>query len=210
MRPAENLLDVCRALRGESDAGLVVPERIAQISILIQRLVHHIPCEHLPGIVPHHAIDMFLKQPRQLTRREMTLGQPIGIVAIPKPGNGRGLSSRAPAQTEPVRRLGESRRPRIRPQHPPFHRVFWLQHVELAGQSGRVGGFGELRGDELRCSPATHCDPQPGAKFVACHDALNKDALKTASDNKANVKAFHELAQLQMRAISLNSRQENL
>src|ERR1017187_3469720 len=50
MRPAKSLLDIRSALSRQSDAGLVVPERILDKAARIQSLIHHIPGEDLAGI----------------------------------------------------------------------------------------------------------------------------------------------------------------
>lgn len=83
MRPTEHLLNVLRSLLGKSYAGLVVPERFAYVSLLIQSFVDNIPRKNLPCVVSHYASDVFVEKPRELLGCEVTLRQPIRVVVVP-------------------------------------------------------------------------------------------------------------------------------
>ncbi len=81
--PAKHLLQVLRSLLGKSNAGLVLPERVMHISVLVQSFVDDVPREDVPGVVSHHSIDVLLKKRRQLPFCNVTLRRPIRIVASP-------------------------------------------------------------------------------------------------------------------------------
>ena len=144
MCPAKHLLDVgCSFLR-PSDAGLVVPQGIAHISVLIQAFVDHIPREDLAPIVLHHPGDVFAQKARQLPGRKVTLRQPIGVVTAPDQAMAADLHLVGLREANHLVALAKVVGGLIRPQDRPLHRVFRLHHAELASQRGGVGSLRKL------------------------------------------------------------------
>jgi hypothetical protein len=83
MCPTKNLLDVGRSSPCEPDPGLVVPDGISDVAILIQSLIDHIPCEDLILVVLHHPSDMFAQNARPTPGCESIASQPIWIIVVP-------------------------------------------------------------------------------------------------------------------------------
>src|SRR5260370_35289026 len=87
---------------------------------------------------------MFVQKARQLPDGEMSVGEPRWVVATPDQTMAANLHlmrlRKANHFVATIKVVGSS----VRPQHPPLHRIFRLDHAELAGQGGGVGGFGKL------------------------------------------------------------------
>src|SRR6266576_562590 len=81
--PAEHLFDVGRRVRCQSDSGLVVPNRGAEMPAFVEGLVEDIPRENLSAIVRYDTCDVFLQECGKLLRREMLAGQPWWIRPSP-------------------------------------------------------------------------------------------------------------------------------
>src|SRR5258708_33551867 len=144
VRPAKHSLDVACALPRRSNAWPVVPERIAHISVLIECFVDHIPGEHLPFVVLHYAVDMFVQKARQLPDREMSVGEPRWVVATPDQAMATNLHLMRLREANQVVATVKVVGSLDRPQHPPLHRIFRLDPAELAGQGRGLGSCCKL------------------------------------------------------------------
>ena len=111
------------------------------MAIFIQRLIDHVPGEHLTGIMFHHCGDVLFQKRGQLAWREVALRKPLGIVVIPYQAVAANLHAMSLGELDDFIATAKVERALVPTHGPPFHRIFGLDHVKFARQGFRVSSF---------------------------------------------------------------------
>src|SRR6266436_6588926 len=146
MRPAETTLNVGVAVCSQADSGLVEPERAPQFSRtqLVEGLIDHVPRENLAPVMSDYGLNVFLENLSKLAGSVLSFRQPFWILLVPDqrvPANLHAVPGRKIYNLVPLRKIESLR---FRMYRLPLEDILRLQHIELAGERGRVCRLGKL------------------------------------------------------------------
>jgi len=86
VRPVERLFNVLRPHPREANAGLVIPDGVADDAGIVEGLVDHVPGIDFPCVVLHHRGDVALENGRKLGRSVISHGHPRRDLIVPDQG----------------------------------------------------------------------------------------------------------------------------
>src|ERR1039457_2571617 len=133
--------------RSYRDSRLVPPDRAAQFSRvqLDEGLIDHVPRKYLAPAMSDHGLNVFLKNLGELAGSVFSFRQPFWILTVPDQRVSANLHAVPGREIHNLVGLRKIIRLPLRMHHLPLERVFPFQHIELAGERGRVGRFGKCR-----------------------------------------------------------------
>ena len=146
MSPAERLFNVGGRFACEADSRLVIPDGRFHFSVLVEPFVEHIPGEHLAAIVSGYARDVLVQDVRELLHSESLASQPGRVGPSPDQGVTTHLHAVRFGEPDDLVALSEVEGRLVGAKDPPFHRIFGLDHIELAAERGGVLLFGQSIG----------------------------------------------------------------
>src|SRR6266404_2364846 len=195
MRPAETTLNVGIAVCRQADSGLVSPDRAPQSSRthLVEGLIDHIPRENLAPVMSDHGLDVFLENLSKLAGSVLSFRQPFWILLVPDqrvPANLHAVPGRKIYNLVPLRKIESLR---FRMHRLPLEDILRLQHIELAGERGRVCRLGKLSWPH--CGSDEHSRSMRSLTQRLFPDAVAKSQAKGWYRQKKNKRSpFHVVA----------------
>src|SRR6202521_1408749 len=111
---------------------------------LVESLIDHVPREYLAPVMSDHGLNMFLDNLRKLAGSVSSVRQPFWILLVPDQRVPTHLHSVPGREIYNLVALRKVERLPLRMHHLPLEDIFRLQHIELAGERGRVCRLGKL------------------------------------------------------------------
>jgi hypothetical protein len=105
----------------------------SQGAAFVEGFIHDIPGENLATVARDHLRDVLLQELPEFLRCKLPGGQPGGIRASPHQGVSAHSHAMSFGKLQNTVGLREVEGQAVRTYHPPLHRIFRFDHVELAG-----------------------------------------------------------------------------